>query len=144
MLCLFKISNPNNLILVIITFTFIPLVGVAVNVAVFFLELLLLKEVLKHQVNCDIVQWVASCRSEELNVCVRLCVFLHRYLNSIRIVEAEYWYSYSYSVILEKPNSIRIRIRSFLKSRIVFVFVFGHQNTIRSPLLEKYSTAMCY
>ena len=130
MLCLFKISNPNNLILVIITFTFIPLVGVAV----FFLELLLLKEVLKHQVNCDIVQWVASCRSEELNVCVRLrvcvcvCVrvFLHRYSNSIRIVEAEYWYSYSYSVILEKPNSIRIRIRSFLKSRIVFVFVFGH------------------
>ena len=64
MLCLFKISNPNNLILVIITFTFIPLVGVAVNVAAFFLELLLLKEVLKHQVNCDRVQWVASCRSD--------------------------------------------------------------------------------
>ena len=28
-----------------------------------------------------------------------------------------------------------IRIRSFLKSRIIFVFVFGHQNTIRSPLV---------
>ena len=101
MLCLFKISNPNNLILVIITFTFTPLVGVAVNVAVFFLELLPLKEVLKHQVNCDRVQWVASCRSEELNVCVRLrvCVrvFLHRYSNSIQIVEAEYWYSVSYT-----------------------------------------------
>ena len=31
--------------------------------------------------------------------------------------------------------SIRICIRSFLKIRVVFVFVFGHQNTIRSPLI---------
>ena len=33
-----------------------------------------------------------------------------------------------------KPNNIHIRIRSFLGNRIIFVFVFGHQNTIRSPL----------
>ena len=33
-----------------------------------------------------------------------------------------------------KLNNIRIRLRSFLKSQIIFVFVFGHQNTIRSPL----------
>ena len=34
-----------------------------------------------------------------------------------------------------KPNYICIRIRSFLESRIIFVFVFGRQNTIRSPLV---------
>ena len=50
--------------------------------------------------------------------------------------KAEY-YSYSYSVIFGRPNIIRIRIRSFSEGRIifVFVFVFGLQNTIRSPLL---------
>ena len=39
------------------------------------------------------------------------------------------------AVIFEKPNIICIRIRSFLKSRIVFGFVFGRQNTICSPLI---------
>ena len=42
---------------------------------------------------------------------------------------------YLCSVIFRKSNNIRVRIRSFLKSRIIFVFVFGHQNTIRSPLI---------
>ena len=54
-----------------------------------------------------------------------------------------------YSVDFLKPNNIRICIRSiffkpnnicllsFLESRIIFVFVFGHQNTIRSPLLSR-------
>ena len=37
--------------------------------------------------------------------------------------------------VFREFNTIRIRIRSFLESRIIFVFVFGHQNTIRSPLL---------
>ena len=36
-------------------------------------------------------------------------------------------------VIFGKPNNIRIR--PFLGNRIIFVFVFGHQNTIRSPLV---------
>ena len=49
-----------------------------------------------------------------------------RYSNIIRIVEAEYWYSYSYSGNFFKPNNIRIRIRSPFSNRIIFVFVFGH------------------
>ena len=48
-----------------------------------------------------------------------------RYSNIIRIVEAEYWYSYSYSGDFFKPNNIRIRIRSIFSNRIIFVFVFG-------------------
>ena len=45
-----------------------------------------------------------------------------------------------YSVVFFKPNNIRIRIWSFLKSQITFVFVFGHQNTIRSPLMQQTRT----
>merc|ERR1711978_741589 len=52
------------------------------------------------------------------------------YSNNIRIPK----YSYSYSGDFFKPNNIRIRIRSFFGTRIIFVFVFGPQNTIRSPL----------
>ena len=48
-----------------------------------------------------------------------------RYSNIIRIVEAEYWYSYLYSGDFFKPNTIRIRIRSIFSNRIIFVFVFG-------------------
>ena len=39
------------------------------------------------------------------------------------------------SVIIGKLNNICTRIRSFLGNRIIVVFVFGHQNTIRSPLI---------
>ena len=42
-----------------------------------------------------------------------LCIFGDP--NNIRILS-----------FLVKPNNIRIRIRSFLGSRIIFVFVFGH------------------
>merc|ERR1711978_454739 len=52
------------------------------------------------------------------------------YSNNIRIPK----YSYSYSVDIFKPNNIRIRIRVIFSNRIIFVFVFGPQNTIRSPL----------
>merc|ERR1711978_487137 len=55
------------------------------------------------------------------------------YSNNIRIPK----YSYSYSVDFFKPNNIRIRIRSFFGTRIIFVFVFGPQNTIRSPLCQR-------
>ena len=48
-----------------------------------------------------------------------------RYSNIIRILEAEYWYSYSYSGDFLKPNIIRIRIRVIFSKRILFVFVFG-------------------
>ena len=48
-----------------------------------------------------------------------------RYSNIIRIVEAEYKYSYSYSGDFFKPNNIRICIRSKFSNRIIFVFVFG-------------------
>ena len=54
-----------------------------------------------------------------------LCIFGDP--NNIRILS-----------FLVKPNNIRIRIRSFLGSRIIFVFVFGHQNTIRSALPHIY------
>ena len=37
-------------------------------------------------------------------------------------------------VVFGETNNIRIRIRSFFGTRIIFVFVFGPQNTIRSPL----------
>ena len=37
--------------------------------------------------------------------------------------------------IFGKPNNICIRVWLFLGSRMIFVFVFGHQNTIRSPLV---------
>ena len=50
-----------------------------------------------------------------------LCIFGDP--NNIRILS-----------FLVKPNNIRIR--SFLGSRIIFVFVFGHQNTIRSALTQ--------
>ena len=43
-----------------------------------------------------------------------------------------------YSVSFGKPNNIRIRIRSPFSKRIIFVFVFGHQNTIRLPLTSLY------
>ena len=48
-----------------------------------------------------------------------------RYSNIIRILEAEYLYSYSYSGDFLKPNIIRIRIRVIFSNRILFVFVFG-------------------
>ena len=48
-----------------------------------------------------------------------------------QISEPEY-YSYSYSAIIVNTNSIRIRPNFW--NRIVFEFVFGHENTIRSPL----------
>merc|ERR1711978_262942 len=57
------------------------------------------------------------------------------YSNNIRIPK----YSYSYSVDFFKPNNIRIRIRSFFGTRIIFVFVFGPQNTIRSSLMPEYA-----
>ena len=37
--------------------------------------------------------------------------------------------------LLDKHN-IRIHIRSFLGNQMIFVFIFGHQNTIRSPLIS--------
>ena len=49
-----------------------------------------------------------------------------QYLNIIRIVEAEYQYSYSYSGVFFKPNNICIRIWSIFSNRIIFVFVSGH------------------
>ena len=45
--------------------------------------------------------------------------------NIIRILDAEYLYSYSYSGDFLKPNIIRIRIRAIFSNRILFVFVFG-------------------
>ena len=42
-----------------------------------------------------------------------------------------------YSIIFGIPNIICIRIWSFLWNRIILVFIFGHQNTIRSPLVWK-------
>ena len=47
------------------------------------------------------------------------------------------YYSYSYSLILKKTNIIRIRIWSKIWFRILFVFVFGPKNSIRSPLFCK-------
>ena len=41
-----------------------------------------------------------------------------RYSNIIRILEAEYLYSYSYSGDFLKPNIIRIRIRVIFSNRI--------------------------
>ena len=48
-----------------------------------------------------------------------------RYSNIIRILEAEYLYSYSYSGDFLKSNIIRIRIRVTFWNRILFVFLFG-------------------
>ena len=39
-------------------------------------------------------------------------------------------------VIFRKPINIRIPIRSFFGNHIIFVFVFDHQNTVRSPLVR--------
>ena len=58
---------------------------------------------------------------------LRICVFqrwannsvFEYYSNNIRIPN----YSYSYSVVIFKPNNIRIRVD--FSNRIIFVFVFG-------------------
>ena len=44
---------------------------------------------------------------------------------------------YSYLVIFGKPNNIRIRIRSFLGNRIIFLFVFGHQTTLSQKMANR-------
>ena len=46
------------------------------------------------------------------------------YSNIIQIAEAEYKYSYLYSVDIFKPNNIRIRIWSIFSNQIIFVFIF--------------------
>ena len=62
---------------------------------------------------------------------------LVRYLNQLNFfdcvngTDSRY---YSYSVNIFKPNNICICIWLIFSNRIIFVFVFGHQNTIRSPL----------
>ena len=53
-----------NLILVRVTFTFISIIGVTLNIAIFFLELFFLKELLEHQVHCDGVEGVAGGRTD--------------------------------------------------------------------------------
>ena len=58
--------------------------------------------------------------------------------NIIRIRIRSFWenkyYSYSYSVKILFPNNIRIRSKFWF--RIIFVFVFGPKNSIRSPLFS--------
>ena len=49
--------------------------------------------------------------------------------------------SNSYSVIFGKPNNIRIRIWSFLGSRIIFVFLFSH---FRKPEYYSYSYSVSF
>ena len=77
----------------------------------------------------------------DADCCLRLLIFAIKLLLAIfvfgKICYSEQ-YSYSHSDDFFKPNTIRIRIRSFLKGRIVFVFVFGLQNTIRSPLASSH------
>ena len=77
------------------------------------------------------LQWL------HLSVVFPLCVSkcLLKFLGSemqnhiVRICENVLYCVYSdvpSNVMHVKPNGIRIRIRSFLESRIIFVFVFGH------------------
>ena len=48
-----------------------------------------------------------------------------RYSNIIRILEAEYLYSYSYSGDFLKPNIIRIRIRVFFQTEYYLYLYSG-------------------
>ena len=71
------------------------------------------------------------------------CIDIRYYSYSYSVLFESSKYSYSYSDKSGTPNSIRIRIRPHFWNRIVFVFVFGPENTIRSPQVEKIQFFKC-